>query len=627
VRVSLIACTLYGITWMFNGADPFTPPNPTLADIYAFERRTGSLGTTTAGEYLPIGVKEIPPTDSLQERYAEGAPIRRLNPASLPPGARVLEQTPGFTHEIVRLESPEDFTATFDVFDFPGWQATVDGQPATITPSSPYGLITVPVPAGPHTVEIRFGTTPIRAAGAVISLIGLAVWLVLVARRLTQRATTAASTDELFSPRLALGLGLTAAALFAFKLGVVDRQATFFAHTRFDGESLAGAQTPLAIDFSDQLQLLGYDQAQASVRADEPLNVTLYWRVLQPLDTDYSTSLVVVDDAGGLYGQSDSQHPAGYPTSRWPLSHYGSDAHLLKLTPGTPPGVYRLIANVYHPGDLAALTTGKEIGDVTVTRPARPADLQPAQPLEARFGPITLLGVDLPWRELSVGTDLPITLFWKAESAPGQDLALRVAFVDSAGRAALEQDLPPVRADYPTRSWASGETLLAQQRVRIPPDLAGGDYALRVSVHGESDPIGEAVSLGTVRVVAPERTFTLPSMAHASGARFGDVAELAGWSLEGNQLTLAWRALGTAGRGYKVFVHVLNPDGTIFSQRDAPPLSGARPTTSWLAGEVLVDEYTLDIPEGVFSIAVGMYDQVTGERLKLETGDDRLELK
>src|SRR5262249_35186416 len=76
-----------------------------------------------------------------------------------------------------------------------------------------------------------------------------------------------------------------------------------------------------------------------------------------------------------------------------------------------------------------------------------------------------------------------------------------------------------------------------------------------------------------------------------------------------------------------VFVHVRDAAGELYSQRDAPPGNGFRPTTSWLAGEYVVDEYTLDLPEGGYSLAVGLYDQRTGERLALPRGADQVALQ
>ncbi|MEK7327304.1 MAG: YfhO family protein, partial [Chloroflexota bacterium] len=57
--------------------------------------------------------------------------------------------------------------------DYPGWLATVDGQPAEITKA--YGLFrAVAIPAGGHTVEFRFEPTSLKI-GAIITIASLLV--------------------------------------------------------------------------------------------------------------------------------------------------------------------------------------------------------------------------------------------------------------------------------------------------------------------------------------------------------------------------------------------------------------------------------------------------------------------
>ena len=68
--------------------------------------------------------------------------------------------------------------------------------------------------------------------------------------------------------------------------------------------------------------------------------------------------------------------------------------------------------------------------------------------------------------------------------------------------------------------------------------------------------------------------YAAPPVANVLTAQFGDVAELVGWSLEGNRLRLAWKALSTPDTRYTVFVHVRDAAGALASQRDAPPGGG-----------------------------------------------------
>jgi hypothetical protein len=66
------------------------------------------------------------------------------------------------------------------LFEFPGWQVWLDGEPVEHRPSPPYGLIELDVPAGQHRIDVRMGATPVRSLGMFVSgatlLILLATW-------------------------------------------------------------------------------------------------------------------------------------------------------------------------------------------------------------------------------------------------------------------------------------------------------------------------------------------------------------------------------------------------------------------------------------------------------------------
>ena len=69
-------------------------------------------------------------------------------------------------------------------------------------------------------------------------------------------------------------------------------------------------------------------------------------------------------------------------------------------------------------------------------------------------------------------------------------------------------------------------------------------------------------------------------------------------------------------------VHLLAADGNLatrYDSRDSRPLSGRYPTPVWLPGDTIVDRHTLPLPPtlspGRYTIATGLYDLATGERL------------
>jgi hypothetical protein len=109
--------------------------------------------------------------------------------------------------------------------------------------------------------------------------------------------------------------------------------------------------------------------------------------------------------------------------------------------------------------------------------------------------------------------------------------------------------------------------------------------------------------------------------------RLGENVALIGYSLSAESaspgstltLTLYWQALGPMSQSYKVFTHLVGPDGEIWGQKDSLPGEGGLPTSGWVEGEYLVDSYQIlikpEAPEGEYVIEIGMYDESTGTRL------------
>jgi len=106
-------------------------------------------------------------------------------------------------------------------------------------------------------------------------------------------------------------------------------------------------------------------------------------------------------------------------------------------------------------------------------------------------------------------------------------------------------------------------------------------------------------------------------------------ARLDGSLMPGQEITFRprWQALRHLPRDYTLFVHVVDRAGHIWGQRDAMPLSGQRPTTSWRTGEVVSDAYPVSIDPSAppdLRIEIGWYLLKTGERLPRRNGSTAL---
>ncbi|MBU0703841.1 MAG: hypothetical protein KKC18_08235 [Chloroflexi bacterium] len=81
------------------------------------------------------------------------------------------------------------------------------------------------------------------------------------------------------------------------------------------------------------------------------------------------------------------------------------------------------------------------------------------------------------------------------------------------------------------------------------------------------------------------------------------------------RLTTYWQVETSVETDATVFAHLLDPKGSLITQADGYPLLGTLPFWLWKPGEVVRDVRYFDpVPEGEYTIRVGIWDLATGER-------------
>jgi hypothetical protein len=172
---------------------------------------------------------------------------------------------------------------------------------------------------------------------------------------------------------------------------------------------------------------------------------------------------------------------------------------------------------------------------------------------------------------------------------------------------------------YTTPQADIDDRLRAATIVRVPAATPDGTHYWRV-LWGD-----QAVDLGELVVTAPERTFAVPEMDVHIPAPFYTPDGVLFTTLLGctfsPELSIFWEVEGETAVSYRVFVHLVDGDGNIVAQSDGEPAHWTRPTTGWLAGEIIVDEHLLDLSSEGNELRIGLYDPETGERLVGETAD------
>ena len=428
-------------------------------------------------------------------------------------------------------------------------------------------------------------------------------------------------------------------------------------------DRLPAVQYPLEASFGGKIALWGYDLPLGVPPAGERLRLTLYLQAEKTMEEDYKISVRLVDSEGHLWGQYDNLPLNGaFPTSHWSSGTIVREWCDVPIQPGTPPGTYWLEVRMYRPGmaeDLEVFVGGEfqgkaiTLGQVELSEPTSSASLAEVpieHHLKANWGDgLRLLGYDLASRAYQPGEGLALSLYYQAASPPTKDYLLRLQLANRTGTI-LTESLSSLGGEaYPTSQWGGGVVIKSQHGLTIPPDTPGGRLKLRASlVDPEGKPLPvrrhpwgfwarKHLDLTSVRVSERERSYQLPPIERAIRADLGDQVEFHGYSLESAQvepggvlrLTLYWQARQRMTVSYTVFTHLLGKDGDIWGQRDNIPVEGTYPTTGWVEGEVITDEYEIavksDAPPGDYQIEVGMYDAATGQRLPVfDEGGTRL---
>jgi hypothetical protein len=633
-----------------------------ITDVFAYERHTGHIGVDPLGAYLPVTVVQRPSGSPLEAQYAAHEPIKRFDRSALPAGAQIVSETYRPNRAEIVLDSPAAFQAEYLTFAFPGWQAAIDGQPVPIVPSDPNGLITFAVPAGQHTIIVAFEDTPSRTLANVISLAALLVFVGMLVRwprsKMLPLEDTPAANNGGVSAEGALNLPtwsyLVVPLIFLLlKLLLIDPQITPLRQTQLQDGVVQNIEHTMQVDYGDQLRLLGYRVSPGSTPSGETVRVDLYWRALRPLDKNYQTTVGLVDAAGEVWSPKTLERPRDYQdypaTSTWPMGAYVVDSFELPINPGTPPGEYQIFAEVFQRGSLLPLPTNASaprpisrpwaayLGPLEVTHARRTFstdelgiyNLRSDQRLTPE---IKLIGANRDRDDVLSGETVLLSLFWQAAQTPAQDYSATIELVDDQDRVVLMQDFPLGKDRYPTSQWNANEQIVDLDRVRVPADLASGSYRWRVSIGN-----GKPIELGELRVTAPDRSFAEPPIAQRIDQSLGNRATLLGFenvdcgmkNVE-CRVKLWWRAEQDLSESYKVFVQLLDAGGVPRAQADVIPQNGARPTWSWLPGEIIADEIALqvpaDLPAGTYRLTAGLYNELSGERLTLPDGKDAVEL-
>ena len=409
------------------------------------------------------------------------------------------------------------------------------------------------------------------------------------------------------------------------------------------------------------IELTGVTAAPGPVEAANAVTpISLQWRADAPPPV-LGVSVRLTDELSQIWAQHDYEPlgAGGEVACTASTGWCATDRLGLLIPAGTPPGRYTVELLVHTKGSDRPLEASAADGKPIQTPvPLFGLDVVPAdQPVGSDRLPIAtrkpvalsdglrFLGYSTADQPAVPGELRKVSLFWQATTRPANDYTAFVQVLGEDGAPVALWEAPP-GAVFPTSQWTPGTLMRTQAGFRIPASVPDGRYRLIAGLFRAGDKAvlrtaagADHLSLGTLTVRGRPHDLTPPQPQHPADATFGDAARLTGYDLASAEtqpggaldLTLHWQALTSTDRAYTVFVHLLDEAGNVKGYGDSEPGGGTYPTTGWLTGEYLADRHTVtlapDTPAGTYRLAVGLYDPVTGERLKTPDGADQVVLE
>ncbi len=621
-------------------------PFPTILTVHNYERVTGLVGVDPEGSYFPRTVGERPSGSPLEADFVAGQTPQRFDQTALPSGAEVRDVRYGRYGVSLTVDSPEPFTARYLSFAFPGWSARMDGERVDIAPENPSGLITFDVPAGTHEIEVDWGPTPTRLALVGLSVLSALAVLGVVVWAKRQHESLGAELPKGHSRKLTRSeftlLGLAALALLGIKL-YTDRTETLLRRT--SGPSVGMYETLITVR-STEMRLEGVSPDEIRADAGGTFHVDMAWTAIAPPSADYQTEIWLEDSSGLVWSQKGTERPRIFedapPTRQWAPGEWGWDSREVRILTGTPPGTYPIVMTLFDKETLQPVTLTDDdsgevlgptavIGWVSVQNPIISPTLDAQFPLQADLPELglRLLGYNQDRSTAAPGDSVLMTFFWNCFQ-PAACGRIRLSLSNGTDPI-VEWKLPAVEEGMPPIAWPDDGFLRGQHLLQLPAGLASGDYQFFLN---------DEIPLGELAVLAPERVYTPPQLLLELNEPFttiGTEITLAGLAADPSCSTkaqlpcavpLVWRAETPIPTSYHAFVHLVDEAGNILAQSDGVPAGWTRPTTGWLPGEYIVDVHTLtlpaELPPGQLTFRVGLYDPVTGSRLRTDGADAAL---
>ncbi len=267
------------------------------------------------------------------------------------------------------------------------------------------------------------------------------------------------------------------------------------------------------IQFGDLAQVLDVTVEPKTVRAGEPVFITVVWNPLRWTSTPHIVYIHLLDEVGVLVAQRDTWPGLSRaPTTSWKANFPFVDKYRIDLPTATyAPNQVSVRLGIYEPdlgrlpvyvdGQLSPHVDSLEAGSVTISPNSGPwPNVQ-----NTNFNnEVILVGYMLNPRVLSAGETLTLTLYWKPTDEIRYAYSVFAQVIDPAYQVWGSFDsVGPV--------WIPGEIVTETRRITLRPETPTGSYPLQVGLYHADvgrlrvlneagNPVEERVLLGPIQV-------------------------------------------------------------------------------------------------------------------------------
>jgi 4-amino-4-deoxy-L-arabinose transferase-like glycosyltransferase len=400
-----------------------------------------------------------------------------------------------------------------------------------------------------------------------------------------------------------------------------------------DQLSFTTQPTPLngETTFGDRIQLNSAELILPHVQPGQSIGVVGEWAAS---GSDAQAIVSLIDAAGHQWSSGAALVPVGDAARTRRID--------VPVPVTMPPGEYPLVLNVIDVTSGSPLSTRRSdgslsgidwpLGSITINpaqTPIDPATRKPAIALNLQLGSsLLVIGSAKPPNPIISGDPWTLALEWAATADHLPALDVQWAVVTQS-QVIYSTTLP--LNTYSTERWRNGAVLQSKYDFRLPMDIPPGKYELQFTVidRATGQPLTDrATALTPVNIAAQPRTFTAPLVDQPLDVTFDDLAQLIGANIDRSStqitVTLYWQANAITTTNFTAFVQLIGADDQVQQQIDNWQIAFDAPTSTWLPGQIIADQYVFEVSSNTPRIGVGLYNAATGERLPAAKAGQRL---